>query len=78
MKQALRQGKIKLNTLLSAGATAFALICAAKAASAADLVISFSQIGSEPGWRAAQTIVTKREATRRGIALKFTDAQKKQ
>ncbi|MGH1331799.1 MAG: galactofuranose ABC transporter, galactofuranose-binding protein YtfQ [Paracoccaceae bacterium] len=48
------------------------------AASAADLTIGFSQIGSESGWRAAETTVTKQQAQERGINLKFADAQQKQ
>ncbi|EBA06137.1 galactofuranose ABC transporter, galactofuranose-binding protein YtfQ [Sagittula stellata] len=48
------------------------------AAMAADLTIGFSQIGSESGWRAAETTVTKQEAEKRGIDLKFADAQQKQ
>lgn len=47
-------------------------------AMAADLTIGFSQIGSESGWRAAETTVTKQEAETRGISLKFADAQQKQ
>jgi simple sugar transport system substrate-binding protein len=45
---------------------------------AAGLVVGFSQIGSESGWRAAETSVTKQEAEKRGIDLKFADAQQKQ
>jgi simple sugar transport system substrate-binding protein len=41
-------------------------------------VIGFSQIGSESGWRAAETSVTKAEAEKRGVDLKFADAQQKQ
>ncbi len=41
-------------------------------------VIGFSQIGSESGWRAAETSVTKAEAAELGIDLKFADAQQKQ
>ncbi|MBL4646657.1 MAG: ABC transporter substrate-binding protein [Rhizobiales bacterium] len=48
------------------------------AVSAADLTIGFSQIGSESGWRAAETTVTKQQAEARGIILKFADAQQKQ
>jgi ABC-type sugar transport system substrate-binding protein len=48
------------------------------AASAADLTVGFSQIGSESGWRAAETSVTKQQAEARGIDLKFADAQQKQ
>ena len=42
------------------------------------LTIGFSQIGSESGWRAAETSVTKQQAEERGIDLKFADAQQKQ
>lgn len=48
------------------------------ALSAKNLVIGFSQIGSESGWRAAETTVTKRQAEKRGYTLKFADAQQKQ
>lgn len=44
----------------------------------ADVTIGFSQIGSESGWRAAETTVTKQQAKARGINLKFADAQQKQ
>ena len=47
--------------------------CMFGSASAADLTIGFSQIGSESGWRAAETTVTKQEAEKRGIDLKFAD-----
>ena len=40
--------------------------------------VGFSQIGSESGWRAAETTVTREEAEKRGIDLKFADAQQKQ
>ncbi len=48
------------------------------AVTAKDLTIGFSQIGSESGWRAAETTVTKLQAEERGINLKFADAQQKQ
>ncbi len=48
------------------------------AASAAELTVGFSQIGSESGWRAAETTLTKQQAEERGIDLKFADAQQKQ
>ncbi|SFU75302.1 simple sugar transport system substrate-binding protein [Methylobacterium sp. 174MFSha1.1] len=51
---------------------------AAPAASAAGLTVGFSQIGSESGWRAAETSVTKSEAQKRGVTLKIADAQQKQ
>ncbi|MFN3661333.1 galactofuranose ABC transporter, galactofuranose-binding protein YtfQ [Yoonia sp.] len=40
--------------------------------------IGFSQIGSESGWRAAETTVTMQEAEARGIDLRFSDAQQRQ
>lgn len=42
------------------------------------LTVGFSQIGSESGWRAAETSVSKVEAEKRGIKLKISDAQQKQ
>ncbi len=65
---------MKLKTTLLASVIAIAPM----AALAADLTIGFSQIGSESGWRAAETTVTKQEAQKRGIDLKFADAQQKQ
>lgn len=35
----------------------------------------FSQVGSESGWRAAETNVAKSEAQKRGITLKIADGQ---
>lgn len=64
-----------LKSILLASATILAI---GSAASAAGLTVGFSQIGSESGWRAAETSVTKQEAEKRGIDLKFADAQQKQ
>lgn len=44
----------------------------------AGMTVGFSQIGSESGWRAAETSVAKTEAEKRGITLKIADAQQKQ
>lgn len=44
----------------------------------ADMTVGLSQIGSESGWRAAETSVAKTEAEKRGITLKIADAQQKQ
>ena len=38
-------------------------------AMAAPLTVGFSQVGSESGWRAAETNVAKSEAGKRGITL---------
>ncbi len=45
---------------------------------AAAQTVGFSQIGSESGWRAAETTVTRQEAEARGIDLRFSDAQQRQ
>lgn len=42
------------------------------------IVVGFSQIGAESGWRTANTDSIKSEAAKRGIDLKFADAQQKQ
>src|SRR3954463_461142 len=42
------------------------------------LVIGFSQIGAESAWRTANTQSIQDEAKKRGIDLKFADAQGKQ
>ena len=41
-------------------------------------VVGFSQIGAESAWRIANTESIKSEAAKRGIDLKFADAQQKQ
>ncbi|MGS4947222.1 galactofuranose ABC transporter, galactofuranose-binding protein YtfQ [Meridianimarinicoccus sp. RP-17] len=51
---------------------------AALATGATAQTIGFSQIGSESGWRAAETTVTRQEAEARGIDLRFSDAQQRQ
>ncbi|MGU5727296.1 hypothetical protein ACV1C1_22525, partial [Aeromonas caviae] len=63
--------KVKLASIIST------LILSATAYSA-EMTVGFSQIGSESGWRAAETSVAKSEAQKRGIILKIADAQQKQ
>ncbi len=64
-----------IRKLVTVASIAAAMVGPAKADA---LVVGFSQIGSESGWRAAETSVTKAEARKRGIDLKFADAQQKQ
>ena len=64
---------MKLKTLLATTAAATLLGAASMAQT-----IGFSQIGSESGWRAAETTLTRKQAEERGIDLKFSDAQQKQ
>jgi len=42
------------------------------------LVVGFSQVGAESGWRTANTDSIKSEAAKRGIDLRFSDAQQKE
>jgi len=42
------------------------------------LMVGFSQIGAESAWRTAETESIRSEAARRGVNLKFSDAQQKQ
>jgi simple sugar transport system substrate-binding protein len=42
------------------------------------ITLGFSQVGSESGWRAANTTSVKDAAAAAGVALKFSDAQQKQ
>jgi simple sugar transport system substrate-binding protein len=44
----------------------------------AKLVVGFSQIGSESGWRAAETKMAQQAAQQRGIDLRISDAQQRQ
>ncbi|WP_291422168.1 galactofuranose ABC transporter, galactofuranose-binding protein YtfQ [Devosia sp.] len=67
-----------ITKLAIAAGLATALSTAAFAQDLTGKVIGFSQIGSESGWRAAETSVTKQEAEARGVDLKFADAQQKQ
>lgn len=47
-------------------------------AAAKQLVIGFAQVGAESSWRTAETDSIKAEAAKRGVNLKFSDAQGKQ
>jgi simple sugar transport system substrate-binding protein len=74
-----RESGERLMTLKAIFMTAAsAALLFATPASAAQLTVGFSQIGSESGWRAAETSVTKQEAAKRKVNLKIADAQQKQ
>ncbi|WP_147197454.1 galactofuranose ABC transporter, galactofuranose-binding protein YtfQ [Pantoea sp. CCBC3-3-1] len=62
--------RLLLSTLVSASLSGAAL--------AENLTVGFSQVGSESGWRAAETSMAKSEAKKRGITLKIADGQQKQ
>ena len=42
------------------------------------ITVGFSQVGAESSWRTAETTSIKEEAEKRGVTLKFSDAQQKQ
>lgn len=53
--------------------------CSDSSGNAGDsLTVGFSQIGAESSWRTAETESIRSEAEKRGIELKFSDAQQKQ
>ena len=59
------------------------LFCAVALASSAradlnGVPVGFSQIGAESAWRSAETTSIQEEAQKRGVDLKFADAQQKQ
>src|SRR5947208_8407656 len=54
------------------------LIASAARADLKGVTIGFSQIGAESAWRTAETESTREEAAKRGVDLKFSDAQGKQ
>ena len=64
--------------LLLSTAVASLSLLAASAHAADKMTVGFSQIGSESGWRVAETSVTRLDAKKRGVDLKFSDAQQKQ
>ncbi|HWN97417.1 MAG TPA: ABC transporter substrate-binding protein [Methylomirabilota bacterium] len=70
---------------------ALAILCSCKKDSSADadgssgseknpgkLTVGFSQIGAESAWRTAETQSVQDEAKKRGVDLRFSDAQQKQ
>lgn len=79
----------KLLSLVLAGAMAFSIGCSGggdkvkeegKGETGGDkkLVVGYAQLGAESEWRTACTNSVKEEAEKRGIDLKFSDAQQKQ
>src|SRR3954464_5106618 len=66
-----------VNTHLLSLALAASCVSASLAADK-KIVVGFSQIGAESGWRTAKNESIKSEAAKRGIELVFSDAQQKQ
>lgn len=68
-----KKSSIRSLTMSLIAAATFAVTPIASA-----LTVGFSQIGSESGWRTAETQSIKNAAQKRDITLKFSDAQQKQ
>lgn len=64
--------------LLTVAMVMMMLFSVAANAGTKKLVLGFSQIGAESGWRTAETASIKAAAKAAGITLKFSDAQQKQ
>lgn len=62
-----------VTVVVAAGLAAGSAVAAGK-----KIVVGFSQIGAESAWRTANTKSIKDEAAKRGVELKFADAQQKQ
>src|ERR1700737_1061810 len=58
--------------------TALGLINTSGFAADKKLVVGFSQVGAKRGWGTANTKSIKSEAAKRGIDLRFSDAQQKE
>lgn len=75
--------KPKFNSLIKSACgvalfSAFLTVHLSEASAKDKLKIGFSQVGAENGWRTAETDSVKSEAARRGVDLKFADAQGQQ
>jgi len=66
-----RLGSVALTLIVAAS-------CAKPDSAGGRTVVGFSQIGAESAWRTAETGSIRSEAEKRGIDLKFSDAQQKQ
>jgi simple sugar transport system substrate-binding protein len=69
---------MKARHLLTTIGMAALMLSSGAAYAQTKMTIGFTQVGSESGWRAAETKVSKIEAEKRGIDLKISDAQQKQ
>ena len=78
----------KLLSLVLAGAMALSIGCSSGGTKTENnsggdsvtdkkLVVGYAQLGAESEWRTACTNSVKEEAEKRGIELKFSDAQQK-
>lgn len=82
MKRLLSFNVVLLSLVVLSGCTPDASTSSTPAknqpAAAKKMVVGFSQIGAESSWRTAETNSIRSEAEKRGVELKFSDAQQKQ
>src|SRR5688500_10927363 len=64
--------------LLTALSLTFSTSCNRNSGGTKKMTVGFSQVGAESSWRTAETQSIQDEAKKRGIDLKFSDAQQKQ
>ncbi len=73
---------MRRKTLIAAALLMSALCLKSNQCQSAELkkpiTVGFSQIGAESAWRTAETESIRSEAAKRGVNLKFSDAQQKQ
>jgi simple sugar transport system substrate-binding protein len=69
---------VALAVLSACGSSSGAAPGASGAAGSDKIVMGFSQVGAESGWRTANTKSVQESAKAAGIELKFSDAQQKQ
>jgi galactofuranose transport system substrate-binding protein len=69
---------MKARHLLTTLAVAALTLGSSAAYAQTKMKVGFSQVGSESGWRAAETKVSKTEADKRNVDLRISDAQQKQ
>ncbi|MBO9623833.1 MAG: ABC transporter substrate-binding protein [Sphingomonas sp.] len=68
----------RARSLAAVAALALLTACGGGGQGGGKTVVGFSQIGSESGWRAAETKMAKQAAEQRGIDLRISDAQQRQ
>ena len=69
---------VTVGAMIGAAALAVAQPVKEPTESKKTLVVGFSQVGAESAWRTAETKSIRSEAEKRGVDLKFADAQGKQ
>src|SRR5439155_13176825 len=70
----MKMGKIVLTAFVAAAC----LLASDSNAQKKKITVGYAQVGAESAWRTANTKSVKDEAEKRGITLKFADAQQKE